>query len=143
MNYERLDEYQQLALAISDDIEARFMIAGIEELPLSVQLVLITDPNESVRGGIAVPRGRDRLAVRLGEQRERHPGIREALALQTYASVSLKRTAPLHLLFENAVRVALDDLGLPPERMEEIVTRWNAARRSESGETFGHFLDRI
>jgi len=141
--YSEEAEDELLAQAMSADLGTRFTLAGIEFLPRSVQLVLVTDPDEAVRGSMYAMRTLDPAAVRLAEQRESRPTLRQSVARQLHASLALKRTVPLHELFEDAVRVALDDAGLSGEERERALMEWRSALPQETGETLGEMLDRL
>jgi hypothetical protein len=136
-------EEEMLLRAVSADIGARFELAGIEFLPLTVQLVLVTDPEEAVRGSMFAMRTLEPAAVRLAEQRESNPSLRRDVARQRHASLELKRSVPLHELFEDAVKVALDDAGLTGDAKEHALEQWRAHVPQESGETLGELLDRV
>ncbi|ROQ41571.1 hypothetical protein EDF46_0952 [Frondihabitans sp. PhB188] len=116
-----------LATAVSGTRMQRLELAGADDLPLEVELVLAKDPDESVRDSF-LGRTRSRAALELMERDEPSGDVRRQFPDQPNASVDLRLDAKLGELAPRIIDSTAAGVGAPESARAFALAEWNEFR---------------
>lgn len=138
-----LGVHPDVLTAISGDTSQRWELAGEEDLPLAVEIVLATDPDPQVRSAFLSGLTRSRSVVLLMEARETDPDVLSQLAEQGYASPERKYPLRLAYLVHRELDGLYELLGFDDATVARAKARWLRAQEHDEHVTVGDALREI
>jgi hypothetical protein len=135
--------HPDMLTAIRGDSTQRWKLAGEEDLPLAVEIVLATDPDANTRSAFLSGSTRSRTVVLLMEARETDSDVLDQLAQQGYASPDRKFPLPLADLVPRELDGLYKLLGFDDEAIAIARARWARAQDRNERISVGDALREI